>query len=46
MTRILIVYHSQTGNTEKMAGAVARRESTEWFTVYSSRVTVKEAVIR
>ncbi|MBW2595653.1 MAG: NAD(P)H-dependent oxidoreductase [Deltaproteobacteria bacterium] len=24
MTRILIVYHSQTGNTEKMAGAVAQ----------------------
>ncbi|MBW2650729.1 MAG: flavodoxin family protein [Deltaproteobacteria bacterium] len=24
MTRILIVYHSQTGNTKKMAGAVAQ----------------------
>jgi len=39
MTRILIVYHSQTGNTEKMAGAVAEGAAS----IENTEVILKEA---
>ena len=48
MAKILIVYHSQTGNTQKMAHAVAegarRKKSSANLLLFSSaRVTTEQA---